>query len=180
MELSPSVQTASAEELLPLLYDELRRLAAAKMAREPGPVTIQATELVHEAYLRLLKDGQPQRWNSKAHFYCAAAEAMRRILVERARRRNSQKRGGHVGQEPLIDLPDQPNGDPLDLMVLNDALAKLEQSSAHHAEIVKLRFFAGMTGAQTAALLGRSETTIDNDWAYARAWLRMEVAGGSK
>jgi len=179
MELSSQSENASAEVLLPLLYDELRRLAAVKMSKEHGPVTIQSTELVHEAYLRLLRDGQPRQWNSKAHFYCAAAEAMRRILVERARRRNAQKRGGDVAREPLIDLPVQSDSDPIDLISLNEALEKLEQASPHHAQLVKLRFFAGMTGAQTAALLDRSESTIDNDWAYARAWLRMEVSGPS-
>jgi RNA polymerase sigma factor (TIGR02999 family) len=167
----------AAEQLLPLVYDELRRLAASRMAREAAGQTIQATALVHEAYLRLL-DGEPaQGWNGRGHFFAAAAEAMRRILVERARHRQSAKAGGGRRREELPDIELAEAAPRLDLLALNDALTKLEQQNPRRAQLVKLRFFTGLTIAEAARALGISESTADNDWAYARSWLRLEIEG---
>jgi RNA polymerase sigma factor (TIGR02999 family) len=169
----------AAEQLLPLVYDELRRLAAHKIAREAPGQTLQATALVHEAYLRLVDSPEPQPWNSRGHFFAAAAEAMRRILVERARHRKSLKAGGdwqrrEIGDvEPAIAEPD------VDVLALDEALAKLERQDRRKAELVKLRFFAGMTIEQVAQALGISTSTADNDWAYARCWLRVAIDGAS-
>jgi RNA polymerase sigma factor (TIGR02999 family) len=167
----------AAERLLPLVYDELRRLAAAKMAHERPGQTLQATALVHEAYLRLM-DGEPQRpWNGRGHFFAAAAEAMRRILVERARHRRSLKAGGGRRREDLPDIALTGPEEQLDLLALHEALARLEQKDRRRAELVKLRFFAGLTIAEAAEVLGISTSTADNDWAYARSWLRLEIDG---
>jgi RNA polymerase sigma factor (TIGR02999 family) len=166
----------AAEQLLPLVYDELRKLAAARMAREAPGQTLQATALVHEAYLRLLDGNPDQPWNSRGHFFAAAAEAMRRILVERYRRKRSLKAGGDRRREDLPDI-ELPAGSRLDLLALHEALTKLEQQDRRRAELVKLRFFAGLTLAEAARVLGVSESTVDNDWAYARSWLRLEIAG---
>ena len=167
----------AAEQLLPLVYDELRRLAASRMAREAAGQTIQATALVHEAYLRLLDGGQAQDWNSRGHFFAAAAEAMRRILVERARHRQSAKAGGGRRREELPDIELAEAAPRLDLLALNDALTKLEQHDPRRAGLVKLRFFTGLTIAEAARVLGVSESTADNDWAYARSWLRLAMEG---
>jgi RNA polymerase sigma factor (TIGR02999 family) len=166
-----------ARELLPLVYDELRRLAAQRMAREAPGQTLQATALVHEAYLRLV-GGDPDRpWDGRGHFFAAAAEAMRRILVESARRRGRLKRGGHRGR---IDLdaaqPAAPETDD-DLLALDEALEKLAAKDPVKAQLVQLRVFAGLTLAQAAEILGLSTSTADRYWAYARAWLRVEIAG---
>lgn len=158
----------AAEQLLPLVYDELRKLAAQKMAQENPGQTVQATALVHEAYIRLVDVEQAQHWNSRGHFFAAAAEAMRRILVENARRKAGPEGGGgfhrvemsHV--DPEIQKPD------LDLVALNEALSRLESKDRRSAELVKLRFFGGLTREQAAGVLGISVPTTDTDWAYAK------------
>jgi len=167
----------AAGQLLPLVYSELRRLAATMMAREGPGQTVQATALVHEAYLRLL-DGEPaQGWNGRGHFFGAAAEAMRRILVERARHKQSLKAGGGRHREELPDIELADGGSRLDLLALDEALTRLEQQNQRRAQLVKLRFFAGLTITQAAEALDISESTADNDWAYARSWLRLEIEG---
>ena len=166
----------AAEHLLPLVYDELRRLAAQKMAREKPAQTLQATDLVHEAYLRLVDVQKAQHWNSRGHFFAAAAEAMRRILVERARHNKSLKAGGGRQRVELADVASvEYSGD--DLLLLHEALERLEKKDKRKAELVKLRFFAGLTNEQAAGVLGVSTSTADNDWAYARSWLRLEIGG---
>lgn len=170
----------AAEQLLPLVYDELRRLAAQKMAQETPGQTLQATALVHEAYLRLLENGSAQPWNSRGHFFAAAAEAMRRILVERARHKRSHKAGGNLRRQKLPDIEAAEGGPQLDLLALHDALAKLENQDKRKAELIKLRFFAGLTIAAAAEVLGISTSTADNDWAYARSWLRLEIEGNTR
>jgi RNA polymerase sigma factor (TIGR02999 family) len=167
----------SLSRYLAAVYDDLRRIAASKVAREGKCFTIQATELVHEAYLRLLKNGEMPQWRNQNHFLAAAAEAMRRILVDRARLRQSRKRGGGKDREPLADVTMGRDVDALDLIALDESLAELAVQSPRHAEVVKLRFFAGLTLAEIADVVGRSESTIDNDWAFARTWLRMNLAG---
>jgi RNA polymerase sigma factor (TIGR02999 family) len=165
----------AAEQLLPLVYDELRRLAAQKLARETPGQTLQPTALVHEAYLRLVDTEKVQRWDSRGHFFAAAAEAMRRILVERARHQQSLKAGGGRRRLDLdeIDLSVDNGGE--ELLAVHDALAQLEEKDRRKAEVVKLRFFAGLTNEQAAAALGISPSTADNDWAYARCWLRLAM-----
>jgi RNA polymerase sigma factor (TIGR02999 family) len=167
----------AAEQLLPLVYDELRKLAAARMARETPGQTLQATALVHEAYLRLLEGDADRPWNSCGHFFAAAAEAMRRILVERVRHKRSLKAGGDRRRQELADIELAIAGPRLDLLALDEALTKLEKRDQRRAELVKLRFFAGLTIAEAAQVLGVSESTADNDWAYARSWLRLEIEG---
>jgi len=172
----------AAEQLLPLVYDELRRLAAAKLAQEKPGQTLDATALVHEAYVRLAGGGgggQPRRsWNGRGHFFAAAAEAMRRILVERARRKRSLKRGGGLVRRDLDAVePAAPQaGD--DLLALDEALTRLAARDPVKAELVKLRHFAGLTLDEAARALGVSPTTADRYWAYARAWLHQELTGG--
>jgi RNA polymerase sigma factor (TIGR02999 family) len=170
----------AAEQLLPLVYDELRRLAAGKMAHETPGQTLQATALVHEAYLRLV-DGDPAgKWNSRGHFFAAAAEAMRRILVERVRHKRSLKAGGDRRRQELPDIEMAAASPHLDLLALHEALEKLEKQDKRRAELVKLRFFAGLTIAQAAQVLGISPSTADNDWAYARSWLRVQIEAGAR
>jgi RNA polymerase sigma factor (TIGR02999 family) len=166
----------AAEKLLPLVYGELRRLAASKLAHEVPGQTLQATALVHEAYLRLLDGGQPQDFNGRGHYFAACAEAMRRILVERARYKRSRKAGGGRRRQELPDI-ELASAPCLDLLALHEALTRLEQHDLRRANLVKLRFFAGLTIAQAAEALAISESTADNDWAYARAWLRLEIEG---
>jgi len=167
--------TAAAEKLLPLVYDELRRLAAAKMANEAPGQTLQPTALVHEAWLRLGGDAQPE-WKSRAHFFGAAAEAMRRILVERARRRDALKRGG--GVEPLsveeLEIPIAAADDDR-LLAVNDALERFASVSPRKAELVKLRYFAGLSFDEAASALSIAVPTAKEWWAYARAWLAVEM-----
>jgi RNA polymerase sigma factor (TIGR02999 family) len=161
----------AAEQLLPLVYDELRKLAAQKLAQEKPGQTLEATALVHEAYIRLVDVEKAQHWDSRGHFFAAAAEAMRRILVDKARRHRSQKRGGGLER---IDLPELAEGSPndqIDLLALDDALKNLEEQHPPKAQVVKLRFFAGCTLEETAELLGISRATAQRHWAYARAWL---------
>jgi len=167
----------AAEELLPLVYEELRRLAMQKMARESPGQTLEATALVHEAYLRLVDVQHPQLWNSRGHFFVAAAEAMRRILVERIRHKRTLKAGGDYNRVELVDIALASAGPDLDLLALNEALDKLEKHDQRMAQLVKLRFFAGMTIESAAEMLGVSTSTADNDWAYARSWLRLEMEG---
>ena len=167
----------AAERLLPLVYNELRRLAATKIARESPGQTLQATALVHEAYLRLQGGGQPPDWNGRGHFFAAAAEAMRRILVERCRHKRSRKGGGGRRRQELPDIELAIAGPRLDVLALHEALTKLEQHDARRAQLVKLRFFAGLTIAEAAQALGISDSTADNDWTYARSWLRLEIEG---
>jgi RNA polymerase sigma factor (TIGR02999 family) len=167
-----------ARELLPLVYDELRRLAEQRMARESPGQTLQATALVHEAYLRLVGGDPDKPWDGRGHFFAAAAEAMRRILVESARRRHRLKRGGHRGRVDLdAAQPAAPETDD-DLLALDEALEKLAARDPVKAQLVQLRVFAGVTLAEAAGILGLSASTADRYWAYARAWLRIEIAGG--
>jgi RNA polymerase sigma factor (TIGR02999 family) len=165
----------AAEELVPLVYEELRKLAADRLAHEKPGQTFQATALVHEAYLRLVDVEAAQHWNSRGHFFGAAAEAMRRILVERARHKRSLKAGGDRHRRDLSDV-DLSTGEPdIDLLALNEALQKLEILDKRRAEVVKLRFFAGMTIEQVAQTLDISISTAGSDWTYARCWLRLEI-----
>jgi RNA polymerase sigma factor (TIGR02999 family) len=161
----------AAADLLPLVYDELRKLAAVRMAAEAPGHTLQPTALVHEVYLRLVGPADERRWDNRGHFFAAAAEAMRRILVEAARRKHGPEHGGHLLRHDLD--PEQPAdpGRPERLLALDEALDRLATVEPRAAEVVKLRYFAGMTIAEAAAALGISPRTADNDWAYARAWL---------
>lgn len=164
------------DALLPLVYEELRLLAARKLSHEPPGRTLQATALVHEAYIRLVGDEAPA-WNSRGHFFKAAAEAMRRILIDSARRRKSKKRGGDYrrvdGDDAIACLREACSPD--DLLALDEALARLAETDPVKAEVVKLRYFAGLTVEQTAEVLGISATTAKLHWAYARAWLLREI-----
>jgi len=168
----------AAEQLLVVVYSELRRLAAAKMSREAPGQTLQPTALVHEAWLRLGGDGQ--RWENRAHFFGAAAEAMRRILIERARRKLAARRGS--GQE-CVDVDEieiaAPTEKDDELLAVHEALDRLATHDARKAELVKLRYFAGLSFAETAEVLGISEATAYRDWEYARAWLHQEINGDS-
>ncbi len=170
--------TRAASQLLPLVYDELRRLAARKLAREAPGQTLTATALVHEAYLRLVGKGEEQHWDSRNHFFCAAAEAMRRILVENARHKQSRKCGGgmvrHGLDEATLAAPEPSE----DLLAIDEALDKLAAKDQVKADLVKLRYFAGLTIEQAARTLGISPTTADRYWAYARAWLHQEITRG--
>ena len=170
----------AAERLLPLMYEELRRLAAIKLAQELPGQTLEATALVHEAYLRLVGNGNPQPWKNRGHFFAAAAEAMRRILVERARHKHTLKAGGEHQRVELVDLAIASAGPNLDILALNDALTKLEEKDSRMAKLVKLRFFAGLTIAEAAAYLEIATSTADSDWAYARSWLRVEMDGSAE
>jgi RNA polymerase sigma factor (TIGR02999 family) len=167
----------ASEQLLPMVYDELRRLAAQKMARESPGQTLQATALVHEAYLRLVDTTKVQQWNSRGHFFAAAAEAMRRILVERARHKHSLKAGGDRHRQEMLEVEAPDAGPNVDLLALNEALEKLEGQDQRRAKVVKMRFFAGLTIEETALALDISASTADSDWAYARCWLRLEMEG---
>jgi RNA polymerase sigma factor (TIGR02999 family) len=176
---------SAAEQLLPLVYAELRVLAAARLTHEQPGQTLQATALVHEAYLRLVGSQTPgskdqtQKWNSRGHFFAAAAEAMRRILIENARRKRGPEAGGRHVRVDLPDVAAELRGPDLDLLALSEALDKLQAKDARAAELVKLRFFAGLTRQQAAEALGVSVATADNDWAYAKGWLKAEIAGRS-
>src|SRR5262245_33771725 len=165
----------AADRLLPLVYDELRKLAAWRMAREQSDHTLEATALVHEAYLRLTGDGSGPRFDGRGHFFAAAAEAMRRILVDRARERGALKRGGGRRRLRFDQLHLEAEQTPAEFLALHEALTRLAVEHPRKAELVKLRFFAGLTNVQAAEVLGVSPSTADNDWAYARAWLRAEM-----
>jgi RNA polymerase sigma factor (TIGR02999 family) len=172
----------SGGDLLPLVYDELRRLAARKLAGEKAGHTLQPTALVHEAYLRLLgPEGARVGWNGRAHFFAAAAEAMRRILIENARRKHAEKRGGGRIRIDLIDASAiSVETPPDDLIALDDALARLEREDKPKADLVKLHFFVGLTLEEAADLLGLSRATAYRHWTYARAWLHHAIAGNSE
>jgi RNA polymerase sigma factor (TIGR02999 family) len=165
----------AAERLVPLVYEELRKLATQRLANEKPGQTFQATALVHEAYVRLVDVEKAQHWNSRGHFFGAAAEAMRRILVERARHKRSLKAGGDRHRRDLSDVDLGTVEPDIDLLALNEALEKLENQDKRRAEVVKLRFFAGLTIEQVAQALGISISTAGSDWAYARCWLRLEI-----
>jgi RNA polymerase sigma factor (TIGR02999 family) len=167
---------AAARELLPLVYEELRKLAAQRLTDEKPGLTLQATALVHEAYLRLVDVDYRQQWKGRAHFFAAAAEAMRRILIDNARRRKAQKRGDGWQQQQLeaVALPETDD----EVLALDEALQKLATIEPVKAKLVELRYFAGLTGEQAAEVLGISPTTADRHWAYARAWLQAEIRGG--
>ncbi len=160
--------------LLPLVYDQLRRAAQQRMAQERSGHTLSATALVHEAYMRLVGDDDV-KWDGRGHFYAAAAEAMRRILIEHARSRGRVKRGGDRQRVPLnvVDLAAEP--DPDQIMALDGAIERLAKEDARLAEIVRLRFYAGLSVEETAAALGISDRTVKRDWAFARAWLHREI-----
>jgi RNA polymerase sigma factor (TIGR02999 family) len=163
------------DQLLPLVYDELRKLAAQKLAHEKPGQTLQATALVHEAYLRLVGQKEVQHWNSRGHFFAAAGEAMRRIVVEQARRRAAAKRGGHIAREALD--PDQiatPVPDE-QILAVHDALDRLAEADPDAAVLVKLRYFGGMTMSETAGALGISVRSAQDLWSYARTWLRQRM-----
>jgi RNA polymerase sigma factor (TIGR02999 family) len=168
----------AAEQLLPLVYDELRRLAAQRLAQEKPGQTLQATALVHEAYLRLVGPDQGQPWDGRAHFFAAAAEAMRRILIETARRKKRIKHGGDRERVEieLIDLPTRMTSESL--LALDDALAELGRHEPRKAQLVTLRYFGGMTIEQAADVLKISRVTAHRDWTYARAWLHRRITGG--
>ena len=167
----------AAEQLLPLVYDELRKLAARKLAQEKPGQTLEATALVHEAYVRLVDVDRAQPWNSRGHFFAAAAEAMRRILVDNARRKQSKKRGGERIQVDLEQLATASSERLDDVLDIDAALAGLTQADPQAAELVKLRYFAGLSIPQSAAALGISPRGADFLWAYARAWLLRSVGG---
>jgi RNA polymerase sigma factor (TIGR02999 family) len=167
----------AAEQLLPLVYDELRRLAAQKLAQEKPGQTLQATALVHEAYLRLVDTEPAPRWNSRGHFFGAAAEAMRRILVESARRKQRIKHGGDLERLDVEEHDIPVNAPPEELLALDEALPRLAAEDADAARIVDLHFFAGLSIDEAAEALGVSRATAYRQWAYARAWLRVELGG---
>lgn len=165
----------AAEELLPLVYDELRKLAAHKLAQEKPGQTLQATALVHEAYLRLVNDPEASPWDSRGHFFAAAAEAIRRILVEQARRKGRQRHGGEFQRVALLDQHIAEVPDDEHLLLLDSALAKLAAVRPQAAEVVKLRFFSGLTIDEAARVIGVSPRTARRLWVFARAWLRREM-----
>ncbi len=170
----------AAAQLLPLVYDELRRLAAQKLAHEKPGQTLDATALVHEAYLRRVGHGDDPHWDNRRHFFAAAAEAMRRILVENARRKQTHKHGGDRQRQDLdADIVVAPQPD-VDLLALDAALQRLAETDPVKAKLVELRYFAGLTGDQAAAVLGLSPSAVDRQWVFTRAWLRRElgVVGG--
>lgn len=171
---------SASDQLLPLVYDELRKLAAAKMAQERPGQTLQATGLVHEAYLRLVDVDRVQRWDSRGHFFAAASEAMRRILIEQARRKQRLKRGGEFQRIPMDEIDLESGILPDDLLALDEAIKKLELESPEKARGVQLRFFAGMNHEEVADAMGISAVTAGRQWRYARAWLRREMNGGSE
>jgi RNA polymerase sigma factor (TIGR02999 family) len=170
----------AAEQLLPLVYDELRQLAAAKLAREKPGQTLQPTALVHEAYLQLVDPAGGPVWDSRGHFFAAAAEAMRRILIDNARRKRRQKRGGGLRRVPLDPAQLSSVSPAEDLLDLNDALESLAAEDAQAAQFVKLRYFAGLSVEEAAEMVGLSRSAACAHWAYARAWLhrRLQAAGG--
>ena len=159
------------DKLLPLVYDELKRIAAARLNKEHADHSWQPTVLVHEAYLRLVDREEPQDWDGRGHFFAAAAEAMRRILVENARRRTTQKHGGGLRRVELLDVPGEEVADQVDLVALDEALSELETEWPDKAKLVKLRFFAGLTIPESAKALGVSRATAERYWTFARTWL---------
>ena len=169
---------AAAEQLLPLVYAELRKLAAQKMAQEKPGQTLQATALVHEAYIRLVQNEKAQHWNGRGHFFAAAAEAMRRVLVDKARRQAAVRHGCDCQREELHDVPQPVGPQPETILAVDEAVNRLAEDDPVAADIVKLHFFAGMTLDETAQALGISRATTYRQWAYARALLRLALQGG--
>ena len=168
---------SAAEMLLPLVYEELRKLAAVRLAQEKPGQTLQATALVHEAYLRLVgNEQQDQSWDNRGHFFAAAAEAMRRILIDQARQKESLRRGGDMQRHDVMHVEIVTPEPCVDLLSLNDALERFASRDPEKAQLVKLRYFAGLTIPQAAQALGISPTTADRYWAYARAWLHAELS----
>jgi RNA polymerase sigma factor (TIGR02999 family) len=165
----------AADQLLPLVYDELRKLANQRLAQEAPGQTLQATALVHEAYLRLVDVERAQQWNSRGHFFAAAAEAMRRIMIEQARRKASAKAGGALQRLDLSEVEPALPGPELDLLALDEALECLGKTDPRAATVVKLRFFAGLTTQEAANALAVSLATAENDWAYAKCFLRLQL-----
>jgi RNA polymerase sigma factor (TIGR02999 family) len=166
----------AAEQLLPLVYDELRQLAAHRLAQEQPGQTLQATALVHEAYVRLVDGEQTQHWNSRGHFFGAAAEAMRRILVDQARHKRSQRGGGNFQRIELSSVEPAVGANPLDMLALDEALHQLASRDPRAAKLVKLRFFAGLTVSEAAQALSVSVATAENEWAYAKSWLKLQLS----
>jgi len=167
-------EAQAAEELLPLVYEELRKLATHKMAQQPPGQTLQPTALVHEAFLRLT-GGTRNQWNDRTHFYRAAAEAMRCILIENARKKSRWKRGGRLERVDLQGLERATETPPDTLLVVQEALERLAKEDEAKAELVKLRFFIGLTNVEAAQVLGLSEATVKRYWEYSRAWLLQEI-----
>ena len=179
LEAAERGDSEAASKLLPLVYDELRRLAARKLAGESPDHTLEATALVHEAYLRLIgPEAGGRRWSGQRHFFAVAAEAMRRILIDEARKRRSLKRGGNAPHITIATVDVADRQPPPDLLALNEALDKLAVEDPVAAELVKLRYFGGLTLPEVANVLTLSPRGADRLWAYARAWLRRELAGG--
>jgi RNA polymerase sigma factor (TIGR02999 family) len=170
----------AAEQLLPLVYEELRKLAAQKLAQEKPGQTLQATALVHEAYLRLVGNGEELRWDNRRHFFAAAAEAMRRILVDNARRKQTDRHGGGRQRRSLDSEALVAPEASVDLLALDAALQRLSEQDPLKAKLVELRYFAGLTGDQAAAALGMSASSADRLWVYTRAWLRRELGFGAE
>lgn len=170
---------SASEQLLPLIYDELRKLAAVKMAHEKPGQTLQATALVHDAYLRLVGNASQQRWETRGHFFAAAAEAMRRILVENARRKKRLRHGGDRNRVSLDDLAGNSRIEPDVILSIDESLTELAKEDADAAAVVKLHFFAGLTLDETADSLGISRATAYRQWAYARSWLKLRLADHS-
>jgi RNA polymerase sigma factor (TIGR02999 family) len=167
----------AAEQLLPLIYEELRKLAAHRMAQEAPGQTLQPTALVHEAYLRLVDAEKPVRWENRAHFFAAAAEAMRRILIEEARRKGRTKRGGDRKRVDLDQVDVVSISGPDELLLIDEAISKLEAQDPQAAQLVRLRFFAGMSVEEAAEMAGLARSSAYEHWSYARAWLHCEVHG---
>jgi RNA polymerase sigma factor (TIGR02999 family) len=167
----------AAEELLPLVYDELRKLAGARMDKERPDHTLQATALVHEAYLRLVDVAKAQHWNSRGHFFSAAAEAMRRILIDQARHKETLRAGGEIERVDFEQAAPTFESFGIDVLTLNEALVELERHDRRKAELVKLRYFAGLSVRAAAEALGIAPSTAISDWAYARGWLRLRMSG---
>jgi RNA polymerase sigma factor (TIGR02999 family) len=165
----------ASEELLPLVYRELRRLARQRLAQEKPGQTLQATALVHEAYLRLVGGQDAQRWENRGHFLAAAAEAMRRILIENARRKRTEKHGGRLERRSLDDVDSETPAPSEELLALDEALTKLEAEDPVKARLVKLRYFAGLSEEDAARVLGISRATVQRHWRYAKAWLHSEL-----
>jgi RNA polymerase sigma factor (TIGR02999 family) len=173
---------SATEKLLPLVYDELRKLAAARLSRENPGQTLQATALVHEAYVRIAGRDPGQHWDGRAHFFAAAAEAMRRILVEKARHKQSRKAGG-VNRRQHVQADHwfvEEALDPLEVLAIHEALERLAEKSPRKAELVKLRYFLGCTVPESATILGVATATAEEDWTYAKAWLRRELGRGAE
>jgi RNA polymerase sigma factor (TIGR02999 family) len=168
-------EVRAAEELLPLVYEELRRLAAARMKNEATEHTLQPTALVHEVYLRLLRS-EPQTWENRRHFFSAAAEAMRRILIEHARSRDRLKRGGDAQREPLVEIAMSPSVDLSEVLAVHEVLEEFERLMPDKAELVKLRYFAGLDEATAAETLGISRPTASRWWTFSRAWLFQKLS----